>query len=69
MSCRIRYFVQCTFTIINYQKAFDRVQHQKVMDILKNIALAGKDLRIIATPVSYTHLDVYKRQKYNSMLI
>lgn len=32
---------------VDYQKAFDRVQHQKVIEILKNIELDGKDLRII----------------------
>lgn len=32
---------------IDYQKAFDRVQHQKMTDTLRNIGLDDKDLRII----------------------
>ncbi|RZF39012.1 hypothetical protein LSTR_LSTR014708 [Laodelphax striatellus] len=32
---------------IDYQKAFDRVQHQKLADILRNIGLDDKDIRII----------------------
>lgn len=32
---------------IDYQKAFDRIQHHKMIDILKNARLDDKDLRII----------------------
>lgn len=32
---------------IDYQKAFDRVKHQKMVEILKGIGLDDKDLRII----------------------
>ncbi|XP_060527658.1 uncharacterized protein LOC132702847 [Cylas formicarius] len=33
---------------IDYQKAFDNVQHNKLIEILKEIGLGEKDLRIIA---------------------
>lgn len=33
---------------IDYAKAFDRVQHQKLITSLKNIGIDGKDLRLIA---------------------
>ena len=32
---------------IDYTKAFDRVQHSKLIDILENLDIDGKDLRII----------------------
>jgi len=32
---------------IDYTKAFDKVQHEKLMQILENLDIDGKDLRII----------------------
>ena len=33
---------------IDYQKAFDRVQHYKMIEVLKNVGIDDKDLRIIS---------------------
>lgn len=33
--------------LIDYQKAFDRVKHDKMIDILKNMGIDSKDLKII----------------------
>uniref|UniRef100_A0A8D8Q762 Craniofacial development protein 2 n=1 Tax=Cacopsylla melanoneura TaxID=428564 RepID=A0A8D8Q762_9HEMI len=32
---------------VDYQKAFDRIRHEKMIEILKTIGMDGKDLRII----------------------
>ena len=35
------------FCFIDYEKAFDRVKHENLIKMLKNINIDGKDLRII----------------------
>lgn len=42
---------------IDFEKAFDKVKHQKMLDILKNTGLDDKDIRIIA--------NLYWKQKAN----
>ena len=32
---------------IDYEKAFDRVRHVKLMEVLKNIGISGKELKLI----------------------
>ena len=32
---------------VDYEKAFDKVKHENLLEILKNLMLDGKDIRII----------------------
>ena len=44
---------QCVKNIFNcyvdYEKAFDKVRHEDLLEILKSLMLEGKDLRMIKT--------------------
>ena len=50
---------------IDYEKAFDRVKHEKLCEILKVIGMDGKDIRIIAK-LYWEQVAVVRTQKGNS---
>ena len=50
---------------IDYEKAFDRVKHEKLCEILKLIGMDGKDIRIIAK-LYWEQVAVVRTQKGNS---
>ena len=45
---------------IDYSKAFDRVQHSKIMDTLQELEIDGNDLRIIRN-LYWQHLPAHKK--------
>lgn len=50
------YFNQTRFIcVIDYQKVFDNVQHNKLIEILKEIGLGEKDLKIISNSYWYQY--------------
>ena len=68
---------QTTAIFLDVEKAFDRVWHEGVLYKLTEVLLPDCYVHLIGSflrdcsfrvridPVSYTHLDVYKRQKNN----
>ena len=50
---------------IDYEKAFDRVNHEKLCEVLKSTGIDGKDIRIIAR-LHWEQLAVVRTEKGNS---
>ena len=50
---------------IDYEKAFDRVNHEKLCEVLKSTGIDGKDIRIIAR-LYWEQLAVVRTEKGNS---
>ena len=46
---------------VDYEKAFDKIRHNELMDVLKQIGVDGKDLRLIK--------NIYEMQRVALQLI
>ena len=59
-------YIECNRDVlicfIDFEKAFDRVKHEKMMECLKNIGIDGEDLRIVGN-INWKQRAVVKTKK------
>ena len=59
----LEYVVETYHIFIDFQSAYDKVNIDRLYQAMHELHIPPELIRMVRpTPVSYTHLDVYKRQ-------